>query len=42
VLKLTFDEGSISRIDVVADPTRLERIEVSALAAEALVPANRR
>jgi RNA polymerase sigma factor (sigma-70 family) len=32
VLRLTIEHGRISRIDVVADPARLERIEVSAFA----------
>jgi RNA polymerase sigma factor (sigma-70 family) len=32
VLDLTIEDGRITRIDVVADPARLERIEVSALA----------
>ena len=31
VLDLTIEDGRITRIDVVADPARLERIEVSAL-----------
>jgi RNA polymerase sigma factor (sigma-70 family) len=32
VLRLTIEDGRISRVDVVADPARLEGIEVSALA----------
>jgi len=32
VLDLTIEDGRITRIDIVADPARLERIEVSAFA----------
>jgi hypothetical protein len=32
VLSITIAKGRVSRLDVIADPSRLERVEVSAFA----------